>query len=86
MADSKIAKNFWADPSKEFAAFTGSILTGINARPTVTGWSFVVKRLSKDKVKEVLFIDAYSYQQGLDAIVDGAEDNFKGWEWRPDKY
>lgn len=74
------------DLGKEFAAGTGSVLTGLSLRQTVTGWQMIVKRMNKEREKQVLFVDAWTVNELLEALYRIVYDGEMKELWKPDKF
>ena len=74
------------DLGKEFAVGTGSTITGMSFRQTVTGWQMIVKRMTKDRAKEVLFVDAWTVNELLEALYKIVYDGEMKEAWKPDKF
>lgn len=76
-----------ADPRQEFADKTGHVLTGLNFRPTVTGWQMIAKRFNvATKGKEVAFHDGYSLEDLFEAFYESLTVAPDTLEWKPDKF
>jgi hypothetical protein len=87
MAWNKGTLQLLSDPRKEFADVTGHILTGINLRPTVTGWQMIVKRVRTDtREKEVCFVDGWSIEDLFEAFYSGMTVAPDTLVWKPDKF
>lgn len=87
MAWNKGTLDFMVDPRAEFADKTGHLLTGMNFRPTVTGWALVVKRVNMDtKTREVLFLDSWSLQELFELFYEEVVVAGNLGVWKPDKF
>lgn len=76
-----------SDPRQEFAAATGHVLTGLNFRPTVTGWQMVAKRLNTTtRVKEVAFCDGWSLEDLFEAFYESLTVDKDRLSWKEDKF
>lgn len=76
-----------ADPRQEFADKTGQVLTGLNFRPTVTGWQMIVKRFNtQTKGKEIAFFDAYSLEDLFEAFYESLTVDKDKLVWKQDKF
>lgn len=74
------------DLSKEFAAGTGMVLTGINLRPTVTGWTMMVKGVTTAREAKILFIEAWTVNECLEYLFKVIREGDRSGDWREDKY
>ena len=74
------------DLGKEFAAGTGSVLTGLSLRQTVTGWQMVIKRMTKAREKQVLFVDAWTVNELLEMLYKIVYDGEMKETWKADKF
>lgn len=74
------------DLGKEFAAGTGCILLTVTLRQTVSGWQMIVKRLSNSKVKEILFLDAWTVNELLEMLFNVVYHGSNSTDWKPDKF
>lgn len=74
------------DLGKEFAAGTGCIITGMSFRQTVTGWQLIVKRVNKERVKEVLFLDGWTVNECLELLYNVIHVGDLADKWKVDKF
>lgn len=74
------------DLSKEFAANTGNILTGVNFKVTATGFLMMVKRVNAQREKEVLFCDVWTIAEGLEILYGIVYDAQLQDKWKADKF
>lgn len=87
MAWNKGTLQMMADPRQEFAEKTGHVLTGLNFRPTLTGWQMIAKRFNvATKTKEVAFCDAYSLEDLFEAFYESLTVDTNRLEWKLDKF
>ena len=87
MAWNKGMLDLISDPRQEFADKTGDVLTGINLRPTVTGWQMIVKKVNiKTRSKEVAFLDSWSVQELFELLYDSLTVAPDTLVWKVDKF
>ena len=76
-----------SDPRAEFADKTGDVLTGINLRPTVTGWQMIVKKVNvKTRSKEVAFLDSWTVEELFELFYSGLTVAPDTLVWKADKF
>lgn len=87
MAWNKGTLAMMSDPRQEFAVKTGHVLTGLNFRPTVTGWQMIVKRVNMvTRGKEVAFCDGWSLEDLFEAFYESLTVDTDRFTWKDDKF
>lgn len=76
-----------SDPRQAFADQTGHVLTGLNFRPTVTGWQMIAKRMNAEtRKKEVAFVDGWTLEDLFEAFYDAMTVDKDRLVWKEDKF